>query len=160
MISRRVRPSQDSLIFDNLKLLSQGVLENFKDDLFVHDREILQKKVEPGTSWLWIVHKNGTHLARWDEDAYAGSKDSLLEHFVRSLVRGDWSNSSIHIFHVNEIIDGEAHGWVSGRLEIDDIARALPRPLPQPKLPGEKIEQQVYSAHSGLVQALQPTSVA
>jgi hypothetical protein len=160
MISRRVRPSQDPLIFNNLQLLSFGVLENYKDDLFVHDRQILKKNVEPGTSWLWIVHKNGTHLARWDEDAYAGSTSSHVECLVRSLVRGDWSNNSIHIFHVIEIKDDGAHGWVTGRLDIDDIARALPRPLPQPKLPGEKIEQQVYSAHTGLVQALQPASVA
>ena len=157
MIARQVRPSGDPLIYNNLLLLAKGVLEHYKDDLYLHDRKILTEGLPLGSSWLWIVHKCGTHMARWDQDPFADTKDSHVESLVRCLSRGDWSGNHVHLFHVNGF-DEEfgAIGWVSGRLEIADIEEALPRPLP-PKAPHPQ-EQAVYSAHVGLAAAFKSSA--
>lgn len=139
-----------SPIFTQLVKLADGTLQHFTDDLFVHDRRSLQK-LEVGSTWLWIVHKCGTHLARWDEDAYAGSKDSHLEALIRQGCFGMWPNHKAALFTVTaqDKLTG-ARGFMSSPVVLASLAEQLPRPKPEPKLPKFKPQQQVYSASFAL----------
>lgn len=152
-------------IFPVLTALADEVLQHYTDDLYLHDRNILSK-MPVGSSWLWIVHKCGTHLARWDFDPHAGTRDSMTELLVRSMVRGDWSTGRCHIIHVTEQKKSGPVGHVTGNLSPDDLACALPRPkLPvgmrrkkvqEPKFNAD--EQQVFSAATGFYQLAQETA--
>ena len=149
--------SRSSPIFPVLTALSDGVLQHYTDDLYLHDREILSK-MPAGSSWLWIVHKCGTHLARWDYDPQAGTRQSLTELLVRAMVRGDWSTGRCHIIHVTEQTDLGPLGHVTGTLSPDDLEDALPRPTLPAGMSREQLpkfnadEQQVFSAATGFYQ--------
>jgi len=130
-------------------------LTHFKDDLWVHDFEAL-KKMPVGSSWLWFVHKAGTHLTRWDHDPFAGTRDSMPELFVRGLDRGDWATATCYIFHVEAEDQLGPLGWVSGSLAVQDLKNALPRPrVPAGMMPGaqpasfDASKQETFSAATG-----------
>ena len=139
----------DSQIYD--QLLSQADhLEHYREDLTVHDFKILHdpKIVPVGSTWLWIVHRCGTHLCRWDEDPHAGDRTkSALEAVVRHAVRSPWSQQKCHFFHVTgfcletDFPDSStgALGWVTGPVSPDDLEDQLPRPTPRTLLPGETV---------------------
>jgi len=134
-------------IYDTLLKLADGTLEHFVEDLIVHDRATLAK-AKVGTSWLWIVHKCGTHMARWDEDAYAGSKDSHLEALVRQGCFGMWPTHKAFLIHITDKqkhISPGALGTI-GKVSFQHLQNKLPRPKPEVKLPNLKPQQQVYSA--------------
>ena len=141
--------SQPIAIYDTLLKLADGTLEHFVEDLTHHDRRFLET-VKPGTSWLWIVHKCGTHLARWDEDPYAGSKDSHLEALIRQGCFGMWPN---HKAFLIIITDKQKHtspgafGFIR-KVSLQQLQTKLPRPKPEVKLP--KFQQEVYSASFAL----------
>jgi len=125
-------------IYDQLLFLADNLI-HYRDDLIVHDRAILHNpnKLPLGSSWLWIVHKSGTHLCRWDCDPNAGTKNSLPELFIKYACRGNWPGHRVHLFHVRgfDPILG-ALGVVTGSVAADDLEAALPRPKPEPTLPG------------------------
>ena len=127
-------------IYDQLLFFSDH-LKHYRDDLVVHDYAILHNpsKCPDGSSWLWIVHKAGTHLCRWDSDPYAGTRDSLPELLIRNAIRGSWPSHRAHIFHVDGFCPTiGALGIVTGSLSVDDLEQALPRPKPEPTLPGHR----------------------
>lgn len=124
-------------IFPELVKLADGKLEHFTDDLFLHDRRSLSN-MPVGSTWLWIVHKCGTHLARWDEDYYAGTKQSHLEALIRSS-RYNWPDHTAALF----TITGEGgEGYISAPVVLSSLASQLPRPKPKTGKP----QQQVHSA--------------
>jgi hypothetical protein len=115
-------------IYTELEKLSHGVLLHFQEDLTVHDAAVLATVCKPGQSWLWVVHKCGTHLVRWDSDPNAGTKLSYLECLIRAAQRGSWPEGMWHLFHVKTMINDQPFGTVTGCLDVNDIANALPRP--------------------------------
>ena len=138
-------------IYDTLLKLADGTLEHFVEDLTHHDRRFLET-VETGTTWLWIVHKCGTHLARWDEDAYAGSKDSHLEALIRQGCFGMWPTHKAFLIQITGRQKKNSPGALGfiGKVSLQHLQTKLPRPKPEPKLPKFKSQQQVYSASFAL----------
>jgi len=139
-------------IFDTMcKLaIADNTLQHYVDDLTIHDRAHLQH-IDLDSTWLWIVHKNGTHMARWDEDRYAGSKDSHLECLIRAGLNGSWPNHKaflIHIVHRNESLSPGVFGTIN-KVSLQTLQTKLPRPKPQVKLPKLNRQQQVLSAATG-----------
>ena len=126
-------------LYAELVLRTEDVLEHFIEDLEVHDKQMLHQHVQPGQTWLWQVRKCGTWFTRWDQDPFAGdSSKSLVEGLIRGGLRGDWLNAQWYLVHCKEIRNGQPYGIVSGPLKVQDLADCLPRPKPQPVLPGER----------------------
>ena len=138
---------QPVVIYDTLLKLADGTLEHFVEDLTQHDRRFLET-VKPDTVWLWIVHKCGTHLARWDEDSYAGSKDSHLEALIRQGCYGMWPTHKAFLIHITDKQKHTSPGAYGNirKVSLQHLQTKLPRPKPQVELPKIKSQQQVYSA--------------
>ena len=139
-------------IFDTMCRLAidDGTLQHFVDDLTIHDRAHLQH-IDLDSTWLWIVHKNGTHMARWDHDKYAGSKDAHLECLIRPIAiktSSDHKAFLIHIVHKNESMSPGVFGTIN-KVSLKTLQTKLPRPKPQVELPKIKRQQQVLSAATG-----------
>lgn len=137
-------------IYDTLCKLADGTLQHFVEDLSIHDRRHLEK-IQVDSTWLWIVHRSGTHMARWDEDFYAGSKDSHLECLIRAGLFGNWPDHKaflIHIVHKNESMSPGVFGTIN-KVSLHTLQTKLPRPKPQVELPNIKRQQQVLSAAVG-----------
>jgi hypothetical protein len=133
---------QCSPIFDQLELLSEGILQHFTDDLYIHDRRCLHH-LEVDATYIWIAHKCGTHLARWDVDCYAGSKQSHLEALIRQACFGMWPGHLAAMFTVTEQDPKHgARGYVSSNISLEGLKDQLPRPKPKTIKP----QQEVYSA--------------
>lgn len=139
-------------IFETLCKLADGTLQHFQDDLLIHDRRHLEN-IQVDSTWLWIVHQNGTHMARWDQDLYAGSKDSHLECLIRSGIFGNWPNHKaflVTIVHKNDDFNPGAFGTVN-KVSLKTLSKKLPRPKPDVSLPKINRQQEVYSAATALV---------
>lgn len=125
-------------IYAKMLFYADGILEHWTEDLTVHDKAAIQQRMKPGQTWLWQVRPTGTWLVRWDEDPNAGTKDSLVEILLRQAKRGDWANAEWHLIHVHEHNGTDAYGIVTASLPVDALCECLPRPKPQPLLPGER----------------------
>ena len=137
-------------IFDTMCKLADGTLQHFVDDLLIHDRAHLQK-ITIDTTWLWIVHQNGTHLVRWDEDMFAGSKDSFLECLIRAGINDNWPNHKAFLIssvHKNDKLSPGVFGTIN-KVSLKTLQTKLPRPKPQVELPKAKSDQLVFSAATG-----------
>jgi hypothetical protein len=136
-----------SSIYSQLLDKADGILLHYTEDLTQHDRRTLQS-IKPGTTWLWIVHSCGTHLARWDEDPYANSKQSHLECLIRAGLRLNWPVYKAYLFYVTEQpgTSAGAKGELIGPVFFESLQKQLPRPKPKVLLPKES---QVYSAAFG-----------
>ena len=140
----RLNAKQPAPIMQLLCDRAFDVIVHYTEDLTVHDRKALKCSVKPKQTWLWIVHKCGTHLARFDQDLHAGLKDSWLECLIRGGLRGSWPNAKIYLFTVSHYdAENEAFGFISEPLTFEYLTQQLPRPKPKVVLPGEA--QQVYS---------------
>ena len=126
-------------LYAELCMIAEPILRYYIEDLEVHDKKTLHTTVKPGETWLWQVRPCGTWMLRWDEDASAGSKDSLIEGLIRSALAGNWANSQWHLIRCNEIRNGQPYGMVSNPIPVTKLAAALPRPKPKVKLPGERL---------------------
>jgi hypothetical protein len=125
-------------LYAELVFRAENILTHWVEDLEVHDKKTLHSKVQPGQMWLWQVRPTGTWLVRWDEDAAAGTKDSMVETLIRSGQRGNWMGAEWYLVHCKEIRNGQPYGLVSNAIPVDDLAECLPRPKPSPVLPGER----------------------
>lgn len=137
-------------IYDTLCKLADGILQHYVEDLTVHDRANLQH-IDLDSTWLWIVHKNGTHMARWDVDRYAGSKESHLECLIRAGLNGNWPKYKaflIKIVHKNENMSPGVFGTIN-KVSLNTLQTKLPRPKPEPQPAKFKPQQQVFSAATG-----------
>jgi hypothetical protein len=114
-------------IFESLRQKSFGV--------FLDRNEYTICK--PGQSWLWGVHKYGTHLVRWNVDS------ELI--YIELLLRAAKPDTSWHIFHVKDVIEGEPCGIVSGSLDPGDLKDHLLRCKRRAEcaLPGTRISSAI-----------------
>jgi len=117
---------------------AEDILVHWPEDLTVHDRKTLHTKFQPGQLWLWQLRPTGTWLVRWDEDPNAGSKDSMLEILINSGCRGNWLDAQWFILHCQEIRNGQPYGTMTMPFDVHYLQTFLPRPKPQPTLPGER----------------------
>ena len=117
---------------------AEDILQHYIEDLEVHDKAMLANHVQPGETWLWQVRPTGTWLTRWDEDPRGGEKDSLIECLIRQAQEGNWAKAEWYLLHCKERRGKEVYGFVSNSIPVAKLAAALPRPKPQPMLPGEK----------------------
>ena len=125
-------------IYAQLLFWADGKLKNFREDLTKHDFNFLCNRVEPGETYLWMLHKNGTHLVRWDCDPYSGTKQSFPEALVRSFSHGAWPEAQFHLIQIETVTKIEPYGYVSQPLDLNYLNANLPRPKPSVALPGEK----------------------